>query len=453
MSLVYFDGMDQYMNVAAPTTTTAVWRSATPTNLTTVSSDPAPFFMDATKNMFARIAGDPDRVWRVPGYNTTSTAGTGSIGYEQNRLSAPYSSVRGNGFGIPFNFLRPVSETVHITAGFKMKVAINGARTNPATSFSATSGFLLAAFSTDPDFATPASTFGIVIGDAGRLYVRQLLAADPGGGVGYVISPAFAANTFTDVDASGFIGTSNFVFGDCSPSTPSPTLDVLAANTVEVQYTAAGKISVWINNMFAGTATFANPAPFTGTKYIKTGCWIQLSSWGNGSTQYGFIGITDVYLLNGLGTRNNNRLGKVKVVSRVPVADAGVQFVRPDTSNSNASVVSQTPALVTPSLVGTRAGDTDLYSSAAFNFTNEAILGTAVFTTGYKTDPSGNDIAPVLNVTGTSYTGSTNTLPISSSLMKTDIHIYELNPKTGQPFTKTELDATTFGVTVVAPPV
>ena len=141
----------------------------------------------------------------------------------------------------------------------------------------------------------------------------------------------------------------------------------------------------------------------------------------------------------------------MKVVSRAPQADASVQFVRPDTSNSNASVVSQSPVLVTPALIGTKVGDTDLYSSSAFNFTNEAIIATAISTVGYKTDPSGNDIAPVLNVAGTNYRGSANALPISTTLMKQDQHIYELNPKTGLPFTKSELDATTFGVTVIAP--
>ncbi|MNC61891.1 hypothetical protein D3C75_1118620 [compost metagenome] len=128
-----------------------------------------------------------------------------------------------------------------------------------------------------------------------------------------------------------------------------------------------------------------------------------------------------------------------------------MQFTRPDTSNSNADVAGQVPPLFNPSLIGVKEGDTDLYGSTAFNFTNEAIIATSVTTTGYKTDPTGNDIAPVLSVSGTPYVGNTNVVPISASLMKSEQHIYELNPKTGLPFVKTDLDATTFGVTVVAP--
>ncbi|MNI53896.1 hypothetical protein D3C73_1087540 [compost metagenome] len=223
----------------------------------------------------------------------------------------------------------------------------------------------------------------------------------------------------------------------------------MASNTVEVQYTAEGKITVWINNLYVGSTTFADPSITANTQYVACGVYTQ-QSYG-GDTQYGFLGTTDLYVLNGLGTRNTTRLGKVKVVSRSPKTDASVQLTRPDTSNTNADVVSQLPVKIAPSLTGIKEGDTDLYGSTAFNFTNEAIIATSVTTTGYKTDPTGNDIAPVLSVGGTKYVGNTNIVPISNVNMKQEQHIYELNPKTGLPFTKTDLDATTFGVTVVAP--
>jgi len=446
MSLIYFDGMDQYLPVTLPTSVAKFMVAGTNvSNMTSVAADPTACFMDPTKNIFVRIYGDTDRIWRIPGTIApgNNLGGTAIMGYAQTRLDAPYSSLSTSyGYGFMLNALKPVSTCTHITAGFKMKVAYGSG----LASFPVGSGLLLAAFATDSNFTTVATTFGIVYENS-KLYVRQLTGSD---GITSVLSTAFPANTFVDT-ADGYIGTSNFVCGASSSVATTPTLDVLSPNTVEVQYTAAGKISIWINNMFAGTATFANPAPYVGTQYIKTGCLAQAASFGNGVTNYGFMGVTDVYLLDGLGSRNNNRLGKVKVVSRVPAADAGVQFVRPDTSNSNSSVASQLPPVVNPSLTGTKAGDTDLYSATAFNFTNEAILGTAVTTVGYKTDPSGNNIAPVLNVTGTNYVGNSNVLPISTTLMKTEQYVYEINPKTGQPFTKTDLDATTFGVTVVVP--
>lgn len=443
MSLVYFDGMDQYVPVAQATTTKVMTAPVATVNLTTVTADPTPFFMDGNKNSFSRVVGETDRVWRLPG-RLTAGGHIGGYGYYQSYLDGRYSSLStANGNGMLLDGLQPVSATVHLTAGFKMKVSYGGG------SFVSNAGFLLAAFSADREFTTIASTFGIVIEADQKIYIRKLSPTAETNWNTAVANTAFPNGTFID-STDGYIGTSNFVAG-ANTGNPNPAIDVLAANTVEVQYTAAGKISVWVNNMFAGTATFADPSPYTGVRYIKTGVLQQLSSFGNGVTQYAFIGVTDVYVLNGLGTRNTSRLGKVKVVSRVPVSDATVQFVRPDTSNSNASVAAQLPPLVNPSLTGTKAGDTDLYNSTAFNFTNEAIIGTAVTTVGYKTDPSGNDIAPVLNVTGTNYVGNSNVLPISTSLMKSDTHIYEINPKTGLPFTKADLDATTFGVTVVVP--
>lgn len=438
MSLIYFDGMDQYVPVPAPSAS-PVCRSAVvaAANITTVPTDPVPFTLINTTCTFVRINGD-DRVWRISGRPTA--APNGNFAYYQASNTAPFSALASTENGLQLNTLQPVSACSSITVGFKMKYASTFA---PAFG----QGMLLAAFTSDPSFQSIVTTFGVVMEANNRLYIRQLYSA---GAIQSTLSKAFPANTFTD-SSDGYIGTCNFVYGSANTSVCIPPIDQLAANTVEVQYTAAGKISVWVNNMFAGTATFVTPVTYVGTQYINIGQHAQAPSFGNGSTANTFCGVTDLYLLNGLGTKNNTRLGKVKVVSRLPVADAGVQFVRPDTSNSNASVVSQSPVLVTPALIGSKAGDTDLYSSTAFNFTNEAIIATAITTTGYKTDPSGNDIAPVLNVTGTNYIGNTNTAPISLSLMKSKQHIYELNPKTGLPFTKSELDATTFGVTVVAP--
>lgn len=439
MSLIFFDGMDQYVPVPMPTTTKNVHATVAVANLTTVATDPTPMFMDSNTTTFARNAGE-DRVYRVPGKFGTQVPG-GSYGMAQTRITAPWSSIGNNGYGLALDFIQPVSACQSITLGYKLKYASNMA---PNTQ---NGSILLGAFSSDSTFFNTTTTFGIVMEANQRVVVRPIYQSDPSVSM---ISGAFPANTFTDT-TDGFIGTCNLVYGSSNSVTTIPALDQLAANTIEIQYTVGGKISVWVNNMFAGTAQFANPATYTGIRHAKIGCAAQAASFGNGITLYGFTGVSDLYMLNGLGTKNTSRLGKVKVVSRAPQADATVQFVRPDTANSNSSVVSQSPVLIAPALIGTKVGDTDLYSSSAFNFTNEAIIATAISTTGYKTDPSGNDIAPVLNVQGTNYTGSNNTLPISTSLMKTDQHIYELNPKTGLPFTKSELDATTFGVTVVAP--
>lgn len=437
MSLIFFEGMDQYVPVPAPISP-AVAASAVvaAANLTTTPTDPSPMFMDSTKATFVRIAGE-DRVWRIPGRPTANAKGT--YQYYMDAYTTANNTIAAVGNGLMLDALQPVSVCNSITVGFKLKHAVQAAV--------ATVPLLLAAFSSESTFTTYTGGFGVVMDINNKVYIRAIAPGSYGTGV--YATGVFPTGTFVDT-TDGFIGVSNFVTGVAAATGITPSIELLAPNTVEIQYTALGKISVWINNQFVGTATFAAPASYTAVRYMKLNCLGQ-QNFGNGGNYYYFTGVTDIYVLNGLGTKNTTRLGKVKVVSRLPQTDSSVQFVRPDTSNSNASVVSQSPVLISPALIGSKTGDTDLYGSSAFNFTNEAIIATAITTVGYKTDPSGNDIAPVLNVAGTNYVGNSNTLPVSTTLMKSEQCIYEINPSTGLPFTKAELDATTFGVTVVAP--
>lgn len=445
MALLYFDGYDQYAKITAPPSAAAPVTFADGLdNLTTVSTDPS-IYTSTSSARFCRIFGE-DRVWRtINGGNTNpSYHSIGTFTYAQatTGTAGTYSSVAaGPRYGLQLDSQAPLTTNKKLVFGFKNKLS-------PYASYapSANDPHLLAAFSTSPNFTDQTTCFGLTL-ESGNVYISGLGPIT----YGYLINRSYvvAGNVPVVVGGSALLGPTNFVVGACNLSSHVPTLDQLASNTVEVEVTVEGKVTCWINNQYVGSVQFVDPARVANIRYVKTGMIQQ--RYSSNYSSYGFNGITDVYLLNGLGTRNINRLGKVKVVSRLPTTDAAVQFTRPDTSNSNADVAGQVPPLFNPSLIGVKEGDTDLYGSTAFNFTNEAIIATSVTTTGYKTDPTGNDIAPVLSVSGTPYVGNTNVVPISASLMKSEQHIYELNPKTGLPFVKTDLDATTFGVTVVAP--
>lgn len=431
MSLVYFDGMDQYTTVADPTSTTLATFTHSLGNQTTVATDPIPFYPSMMYS-YARIFGE-DRVWRVPradvsanGIQAYAIAGAASV---FNALSS--------GYWTTVNNLSKLSVCTSITMGFKFKFA-SSQPNNPVN---------IGAFSTSPTFDSIPTTWGINIETGNNVYIRRLYSNAANNSFPNV---AWANNTFVE-NTTGFVGTCNFVRGASNVSGVTPPINQLASNTVEIQMTVEGKITVWINNLFVGTITLAAPSSAADVQYVSAGCGCIPTTNQGGIMMYSFHGHSDMYVLNGLGNRNTTRLGKVKVVSRVPKVDSAVQLTRPDTAESNAAVVATKPPVFGTSLTGIKQGDTDLYASDAFNFTNEQIIATSVSTTGYKTDPTGNDIAPVLSVSGTKYVGNTNVVPISNSQMKTEQYIYEVNPKTGLPFTKSELDATTFGVTVVAP--
>lgn len=441
MAIMYFDGFDQYATVPVGTEAIPCSTAIGLDNITTVPTDPS-ILTPTSSSRYSRILGDDDRVWRT--MNAGGTSVTGSFTYPLAATASSYNSVAGGArYGITLDAQAPLTTNKKLVIGFKNKLAWS----NPINS---TYSHLLAVFSSTPNFNSTTETFGLIL-VSGSVYICNLSSST----YGYIINMSYQSVTIQTqlVGGNYLMGPSNFVAGTASSGTAPtvPPIHQLPANTVEIEVTVEGKVTCWINNQYVGAAQFIDPVKVANLRYIKLGLMQQYYGGSGSSTHYGFNGITDLYLLNGLGTRNTTRLGKVKVVTRSPTTDASVQFQRPESAASNAQIAAQNPPLFSPSLIGIKEGDTDLYGSTAFKFTNESIVATSVTTTGYKTDPSGNDIAPVISVSGTKYVGNTNIVPISSSLMKTEQSIYELNPKTGQPFTKTDLDATTFGVTVVAP--
>lgn len=438
---MYFDGYEQYGTVPVGTTQVPCSTVIGKDNITSVTTDPS-IYVPSSSARYSRILGEDDRVWRS--IHAGGTSDTGAYTYTQNETGGSYSSlVSGARYGVQLDALAPLTTTKKLVIGYKNKLAWSERATS-------TSPHLLAAFSSVANFGTTADTFGLILA-SGIVYLCNISNAT----YGWIINQGYQYVTAQSqiVGGNNAVGPTNFVVGYASSSTAptTPPINELAANTVEVEVTVEGKVTCWINNQYVGSVQFTDPAKVANIRYVKIGMMHQRYGGSGTATYYGFNGVTDVYLLNGLGTRNTTRLGKVKVVTRMPATDAAVQFQRPDTATSNAQVASQNPPALSPSLTGVKEGDTDLYASPAFNFTNEAIVATSVTTTGYKTDPSGNDIAPVISISGTKYVGNTNIVPISATLMKTEQHIFELNPKTNQPFTKNELDASTFGVTVVAP--
>lgn len=445
MAILYFDGFDQYVSVTEPVSPATC--SSTPGILNQLAVATDPSIADNNSYAMYNKLKDEDRIWRTSVAGTNNRSVYGSHLYTYDR-SNPIYSRSDSLYGLVLNTLKPLSEHKKLVLGFKIKQASYNYRI-------ANWWMPLAVFSAVPNFTQVGSMWAVCIGPNNAV---SILGTSSGSSFGYTFTGGntFAANTFTaDSSATGWLGTCNFVSGIAGSTVNNPCnppIEQLAANTVEIEVTDEGKVTVWINNQYVGSATFANLAYVTNIQYIKTG--LQPCTYSSASAsmmEYSFLGVTDMYLLNGLGTRNTTRLGKVRVVSRRPETDSAVQFQRPDTAPTNASVAASVPPTVGNSLIGAKEGDKDLYGSTAFNFTTEAIVATSVTTTGYKTDPSGNDIAPVLNITGTDYVGDTNVVPISAVRMKTEQAIYETNPKTGKAFTKAELDATTFGVTVVAP--
>lgn len=455
MSIVYFDGMNQYADVPAPAMGSPIQLvPATLTSaLTDVPSDPSVFVMDTSRTTFCRHLNDDRTYAHISRYPQTTGISymwnpTTGVAMASQTASTNTYSLPSSAYGFEFVNKQNVGLTKSLTIGYKLKLSTN----------SPTSMHLLGAFS-GGNWLSETHAFGIcLLPSTNEVYIRKIVRP---AALSATFNAAFPSGTFVD-DQSQVLGTCNFVSGLCTGSgSLSPTNGVsvppvqdLAPNTVEITIFDNGRVSVWINNIFVGSIVFNDDTVTKGIYIAKIGLAQQRGTFNGSTTGYTMImfnGISDFYMSNGLGTRNTSRLGKVRVVTRTPKQDVSVQFTRPDNVNFNSDVAGQLPAKVTPALVGLKAGDKDIYASNAFNFTNETIIATAVTTTGYKTDPTGNDIAPVLRVVGRDFVGANNAVPVSPTTMRSAQHIYEVNPVTNAVFTKADLDATQFGVVVVAP--
>lgn len=228
------------------------------------------------------------------------------------------------------------------------------------------------------------------------------------------------------------------------PSTWQPGL----ANTIEIQLDNTGVYTVWVNNLYVGTGNAQVKATGDyggrGIIFFEGG-----NSVGSVSGAYPYY-ITDFYMLDDQPGGPTTRLGKVKVVTRLPTTDVQAQLTRPSGAPSNASVAASVPPTASNYLTGVADGDTDLYSGNAFNFSNEAIIATALVTSGYKTDVTGNDVAGVLKIGSTVYEGAKLQLAVGTTY-KTGMSIFTTNPATGLKFTKADLDNAPFGVRVKDP--
>lgn len=226
-----------------------------------------------------------------------------------------------------------------------------------------------------------------------------------------------------------------------------------AVNTIEVELdTVNNSATLWVNNIFAKTVE-ALPLPLLSVESGNAQPATLVLGEGVPTTSSAYRPkwfYTDIYAVDGAGDTMNSRLGKVRVHTRMPTADVQAELSRPAEASSNAQVAGQIPPSSNNFLTGVNVDDTDLYSSNPFEFSNEAILATAVSVSAYKTDPAGNDLAPVIKIGETTHELSTLELPVGTTY-GTQLAIVEKNPETGLPFTKNALDSTAFGVRVKAP--
>jgi hypothetical protein len=198
----------------------------------------------------------------------------------------------------------------------------------------------------------------------------------------------------------------------------------------------------WLNNELVGTV------PITGQE-ADLAYWIGYQNVDVQGGEAQAIFINDFYESDGTTDFNNQRIGKVKVVTRSPQADAVTEFLRTK-GDSNASQVADpaNPDGDTSYVYSNMAGAVDLYTNNdPLPFPDAPILAVAVSVAGRKEGPEARAVAPMIQVDGADEIGARVNLRVAAYERGTTI--FNVNPKTGGAWDTQSAAGARFGQTLV----
>lgn len=160
----------------------------------------------------------------------------------------------------------------------------------------------------------------------------------------------------------------------------------------------------------------------------------------------------DLYLLDGAGTYNNERIGKCNTLSRYPTAD-DTKGMTPDSGATNFSRVNQpTPDGDSSFVSSNTPGATDLYTNTtAFTTVDDAAIRAITIAPSVRMlEPDSLSVTAVVKVGTSEAVGYRMKLKAAS--YTSEKHIFEVSPATNLPWTPTEALNVKFGQRILAKP-
>jgi len=198
----------------------------------------------------------------------------------------------------------------------------------------------------------------------------------------------------------------------------------------------------WLNNELVGTV------PITGQE-VDLSYWIGFQNVDVLGGEVSALYLNDFYESDGTTDLNNQRIGKVKVVTRSPKLDAVTEFLRTK-GDSNASQVADpaSPDGDASYVYSNQAGAVDLYTSnEALPFPDAPVLAVAVSVSGRKEGPESRAVAPMIQVDGADEIGARVNLRVA--VYERGTTIFNANPKTGGAWDAQSAAGARFGQTLV----
>lgn len=319
---------------------------------------------------------------------------------------------------------------------------------------------------------------GNMVGDKGWSGIADIGVGNGRGGTNSGLS--LANNEQAYLDFGGTYSTIVFGFALFLDGTwPGPTDDFMHwgersgnNNHGVLNFTSAGGLDVYRSGTFIGS-TAAAVIPAGTYAYIEVKHFVDdttgtLDIFVNGSNIFSYSGdtraggggyidkiswrgivsstlyIDDLYVLNTLGSINNDRLGDVRVLTYFPDVDGGTTQWTPSTGTDHSDVVDENPPNTTDYISTSSTGFIDMFDFNVPASGYASYHGAQLFSYATKTGAGPRSFRHRVDSNASIATGSTHAPTFGSWLWFRDM--FDANPDGGGAWTQATLDAAEFGV-------
>jgi hypothetical protein len=199
------------------------------------------------------------------------------------------------------------------------------------------------------------------------------------------------------------------------------------------------KCRVWMNDRLVHEATLTETT-------INFDKWaIQCLYKLNGAADQQFLQVDDIYTMDGSGTVNTVRLGKVNVATRYPKSDVSIGFTRSSGTTSFSLVDDTAPDGDTTYVYSSVPGTTDLYGNTdALDVVDDnAVVAIAVATSARMTEPDSLSIGATIK-SGTA-TADGGRMKLKAASYTSEKAVFEIDPATGARWKPAAVQALAWG--------
>lgn len=238
------------------------------------------------------------------------------------------------------------------------------------------------------------------------------------------------------------IGTDWFIYVDGVQTQYQCELNIW--NFPELEFDLVNqKFRLWMNDNRVLEKNFTSPKTVFDYWELRA----QLLT-GSGSTIQAHI--DDVYLLDGSGDVNNDRIGKCNTLTRFPTADATVAMTPNSGTNNFSRVNQQAPDGDATYVSSNKPLTTDLYTNPTVFETvdDAAVRAVTIVPCARMVEPDSLSVTAYIDSAGTVAEG--HRMKLRAASYTSEKHIFEKNPKTNAPWAPTEVVALKFGQKILA---